>query len=96
MAYFHSYRRFSTAAIVMVVAAATMCTDAIGSLWHRATDWLTVSVVRAASALPKLVHQWTEPLVHSVALVRARAFVQRLMRREIRFTPGGWRFCHSV
>jgi hypothetical protein len=85
----------TTSTLTLIALTVTVCSDFVFRCWYRATDWLTASVVKAASALPKLVHQWCEPVAHSVALVRARAFLQRLMRREMRLTPG-WRLCPSI
>lgn len=59
----------------------------------RAADWLIERVATATVAFK------AEPLVVprvSMALVQARAFVQRLAKRETpRVTPG-WRMCPSI
>lgn len=86
----------STAMVTIVIAAATACADWITFTWRRTTTWITEIVAVAAGALPRLTHQWPDVGSLQVDLVRARAFVLRILQRDApRMTPG-WRLCPSI
>ena len=92
-----SNRLFSLA-VVACMAAAAACTSAVSHAghaiaataryaWDRITSWLEPAAER-----PKSPAQ-TRP---RVALVAARSFVARLMRRERPIVTPLWRMCPSV
>lgn len=91
--------RVSTALLFAVTAASTAfvaLTDTIGTMFRTATDWLTITVVKAAQSLPRLVHQWPDDSGMKVTIVRARAFVATILHRDAPRTTPGWRLCPSI
>jgi hypothetical protein len=95
----HYYRSFTacivSTAVICVVAAGTAIFDTIAFGWQTCTSWVTDMVVKAAAKLPAARH-WADPFQVEVMLVRARAFVARILHRDVpRLTPG-WRLCPSI
>lgn len=90
--------RLISLAVVACMAAATACASAVSNAgqaiastaryaWCRITSWLEPAAERPKSSVQ------TRP---RVALVAARAFVGRLMRRERPTVTPRWRMCPSI
>jgi len=90
----------STILQIVVVATATAFGEAfmfVLSSIRTAANWITERIATAASRLPQLHTDWADALVRPlVALVKARAFVERIASRELRRFTVGWRACPSI
>jgi len=95
----HSARATASVFRVAISILVTACTDlvlGVVDLWYGATSWCAESIAAVSAKLPKLVHSWPSLSDARVELIRARAFVFRMLSRDMpRLTPG-WRQCPSI